>query len=104
MASTREELAFEEGQRAIEDQDNELRAYRQQAGVVVAGAGVAAGFLVGRAPVVGPFFVVGGAAFLGLLLAAGAVAWPANWQGSFDAYRIVSNYVDDDAMTLEAMQ
>jgi hypothetical protein len=72
-----------------------LRSYRQQAGVLVAGAGIAAGFLVGRAPVAGPAFIAGGVAFVLLLLAAGFVAWPVDCRAVFTRMESSGGYVDD---------
>lgn len=99
-------LAYQEGERSIDDQARTLESLRARGATLFSAAGVIGGFLAGLAlnktstallsglGWVG--VIVGGAAFLVVAVATVAIWWPATMQIRLDPGRLIVDYIESE--------
>jgi len=100
-------LAYQEGERSIDDQARTLESLRARAATLFSAAGVIGGFLVGLALNKTPTtqlrglgwlgLTVGAAAFLVVAVAVVAIWWPVTMHVRLDPGRLIVDYIESES-------
>ena len=94
---TPEEIAYNEGRRAVEAQAAALDELRARSGVLVAGIAVATAF-IGPTTVSGGWGVLevlAGLAFVGVAALLGLILRPREWWFAFSSHALIRDFVDE---------
>jgi hypothetical protein len=90
------EIAYREAVRALEGQAQDLENIRTHVSIVLTAGGVAIAFFASQHPGRGDAFVVAAAAFGVIAVMTVCAYWPITFAWDFNAYDLVTTYVDCD--------
>jgi hypothetical protein len=92
-------VAYEEGIRALSQQENLIDSFRSRAGLLLSAAAITTSFLGAQAlgdggPDVATWLAL--VAFLGLSTVALAILWPHRWEFTTDPEDLIETYIESD--------
>lgn len=96
--------AFREATRALDYQERALDSLRTRATITLTLGYLTTGFLFDVSSGHTVWFWLGTLSLLGLTTAVAAVHWPVEMWVTFNAYELVSDFVDDESIDTDAME